>query len=105
MRVPDKNLVEIWDQGWTVVEGFLDRDTLTDAQDALWGIPLGGLGNVLLYISVALSLWSAKDYTIDFFRAFAEGRRKKALERRARKSRKPAPSGSAGPVAPTGDDA
>lgn len=38
MRIPDKNLAEIWDQGWTVVERLLDPDTLKDAQDALWGI-------------------------------------------------------------------
>jgi hypothetical protein len=38
MRIPDKNLAEIWDQGWTVVEGFLDPDTLKEAQAALWGI-------------------------------------------------------------------
>ncbi len=38
MRVPDKNLAEIWDQGFTVVEGFLDRDTLKAAQEALWEV-------------------------------------------------------------------
>ena len=38
MRVPDKNLAEIWDRGWTVIEGFLAPDTLKNAQDALWGI-------------------------------------------------------------------
>jgi hypothetical protein len=38
MRVPDKNLAEIWDQGFTVVEGFLDKATLAEAQAALWEI-------------------------------------------------------------------
>jgi hypothetical protein len=38
MRVPDRNLAEVWDQGFTVVEGFLDADTLAAAQDALWGL-------------------------------------------------------------------
>jgi ectoine hydroxylase-related dioxygenase (phytanoyl-CoA dioxygenase family) len=38
MRVPDKNLAEIWDQGFTVVEGFLDKETLAAAQAALWEI-------------------------------------------------------------------
>jgi ectoine hydroxylase-related dioxygenase (phytanoyl-CoA dioxygenase family) len=38
MRIPDKNLAEIWDRGFTVVERFLDADTLAAAQDALWAI-------------------------------------------------------------------
>jgi len=36
MRIPDAKLAEIWDRGFTVVEGFLDRDTLGAAQEALW---------------------------------------------------------------------
>jgi hypothetical protein len=36
MHIEDKNLAEIWDRGWTVVERFLDADTLAAAQDALW---------------------------------------------------------------------
>ena len=28
MRVPDRNLAEVWDQGFTIVENFLDADTL-----------------------------------------------------------------------------
>jgi CDP-diacylglycerol--glycerol-3-phosphate 3-phosphatidyltransferase len=59
------------------------------AQSSAMGIPLGRAGDVLLYISVVLSLWSAKDYTIDFFKAFHEGRRKKALERKARRRKQP----------------
>jgi hypothetical protein len=38
MKVSDVKLAEVWDQGFTVVEGFLDPETLTAAQDALWGI-------------------------------------------------------------------
>jgi hypothetical protein len=38
MRVADKNLAEVWDQGFTVVEGFLDPTMLKDARDALWEI-------------------------------------------------------------------
>jgi hypothetical protein len=38
MRVTDAALAEIWDRGFTVVEGFLDRDTLAAAQEALWEI-------------------------------------------------------------------
>jgi len=36
MRVSDEKLAEVWDQGFTVVEGFLDPETLKAAQDALW---------------------------------------------------------------------
>ncbi len=38
MRIPDAKLAEIWDRGFTVVENFLDPDTLAAAQDALWEI-------------------------------------------------------------------
>jgi hypothetical protein len=38
MRVPDSNLGELRDRGFTVVEGFLDPDTLKAAQDALWEV-------------------------------------------------------------------
>lgn len=39
------------------------------------GIPLYPIGHVLLYISLAISLWSAKDYIVDFFRGAREKRR------------------------------
>jgi hypothetical protein len=38
MRVPDENLAEVWDRGFTIVENFLDADTLAAAQQALWDI-------------------------------------------------------------------
>jgi ectoine hydroxylase-related dioxygenase (phytanoyl-CoA dioxygenase family) len=38
MRVPDAKLAEVRDRGFTVVEGFLDRDMLAAARDALWQI-------------------------------------------------------------------
>jgi len=38
MRVGDDHLAEVWDQGFTVVEGFLDPATLAAAQEALWTI-------------------------------------------------------------------
>src|SRR5690348_13000026 len=38
MRVPDRKLAEVWDQGFTIVEGFLDPDTLAAAQEALWRV-------------------------------------------------------------------
>ena len=36
MRVNDAQLAEVWDRGFTVVEGFLDKATLADAREALW---------------------------------------------------------------------
>jgi hypothetical protein len=38
MRVPDEKLAEVWDRGFTVVEGFLDPETLAAAREALWEI-------------------------------------------------------------------
>lgn len=48
----------------------------------LFGFPLLTLGMVLLYISLALSLWSAKDYAVDFFRAIREQRKIKKQEKK-----------------------
>ena len=36
MRVPDRNLQELREQGFTIVEGFLAADELEAAQKALW---------------------------------------------------------------------
>src|SRR5258708_23984508 len=38
MRIADEKLAEVWDRGFTVVEGFLDKETLSAAQDALWEV-------------------------------------------------------------------
>ena len=38
MRVADKNLAEIWDRGFTVVENFIDAEQLAAAREALWSI-------------------------------------------------------------------
>jgi hypothetical protein len=38
MRVPDGNLAQVWDRGFTIVENFLDPETLAAAQQALWEI-------------------------------------------------------------------
>lgn len=38
VRVSDGKLAEIWDRGFTLVEGFLDQETLRTAQDALWSV-------------------------------------------------------------------
>jgi Phytanoyl-CoA dioxygenase (PhyH) len=36
MRISDAKLAEVWDRGFTIVENYLDPDTLKAAQDALW---------------------------------------------------------------------
>jgi ectoine hydroxylase-related dioxygenase (phytanoyl-CoA dioxygenase family) len=38
VRVPEAKLAEVWDRGFTVVEGFLDAETLAAAQAGLWDI-------------------------------------------------------------------
>jgi hypothetical protein len=38
MRVSDKHLLSAREQGFTVVEGFLEQDLLEEAQNALWSI-------------------------------------------------------------------
>jgi ectoine hydroxylase-related dioxygenase (phytanoyl-CoA dioxygenase family) len=38
VRVTDAQLAEIWDHGYTIVEGFLDAGTLDEARDAMWSI-------------------------------------------------------------------
>ncbi len=38
MRVPEGNLAQVWDRGFTIVENFLDHETLAAAQQALWEI-------------------------------------------------------------------
>jgi ectoine hydroxylase-related dioxygenase (phytanoyl-CoA dioxygenase family) len=38
MRVPDAKLAEIWDRGFTVVENFIDPESLAAAREALWTI-------------------------------------------------------------------
>jgi len=48
----------------------------------VFGIPLNMAGLVLLYISLAISLWSAKDYIVDFFHGVREARKAKSHERK-----------------------
>jgi len=55
----------------------------------LWGLPTKEIGLVLLYISLAISLWSAKDYIVEFFQGMQEASRQKQQVRRlARAARK-----------------
>lgn len=42
------------------------------AKEGLFGLPLYPIGHVLLFISLGISLYSALDYVVDFFRAFRE---------------------------------
>ena len=44
-------------------------------EQGLWGIPLYPIGLGLLYISLGISLWSAKDYVLGFFRSLREKRK------------------------------
>jgi len=58
-----------------------------------FGLPLYALGMVLLYISLAISLWSAKSYVVDFFKAIKEQRKLRQRERKhARDARRAARS-------------
>ena len=54
------------------------------------GIPLFWIGDKLLYVSLAISLWSAQDYVMDFFKGLKIERArkiaKKKLQRESRKS-------------------
>lgn len=50
-----------------------------------WGLPLFKIGNALLYISLGISLWSARDYIWGFFRALREKRKIKRELRRQKK--------------------
>lgn len=53
-------------------------------QQGVLELPTYQLGQILLYISIALSLWSAKDYAVDFFRSLKKMRQARA-EKKARK--------------------
>jgi CDP-diacylglycerol--glycerol-3-phosphate 3-phosphatidyltransferase len=55
---------------------------------SIFGIPLNLAGLILLYISLAISLWSAQDYVVGFFKGVREARRTKSHERKiARQAR------------------
>lgn len=55
----------------------------------IWGIPLFKIGMVLLYLSLAMSLWSAKDYVVNFFKAFRQSRKERNhIRRLAKETRK-----------------
>lgn len=55
----------------------------------LYGIPTYWIGLGALYISLAISLWSAKDYVVDFFKGLKEKRRlKRQLKQQEKLARK-----------------
>jgi CDP-diacylglycerol---glycerol-3-phosphate 3-phosphatidyltransferase len=61
------------------------------AESSLFGLPLYPIGMVLLYLSLAMSLWSAKDYIVGFFKGLREARRLKTKEKQlAREARRKA---------------
>lgn len=59
-----------------------DSSILTDALN-LPALPLYLLGHILLYVSLAISLWSARDYIVGFFRGVREKRRLITEQRKA----------------------
>lgn len=61
------------------------------ARDAWLGLPLYPIGMSLLLLSLALSLWSAKDYVVGFFKGLHEARKRRMTEKRqAREARRAA---------------
>jgi CDP-diacylglycerol--glycerol-3-phosphate 3-phosphatidyltransferase len=52
------------------------------AKDGILNIPLMPLGMVLLYISLGISMWSAKDYVVEFFNGLKEARKAKVTEKK-----------------------
>jgi CDP-diacylglycerol--glycerol-3-phosphate 3-phosphatidyltransferase len=66
---------------WKTVAQMVAIPMLILNRDLL-GVPLDQVGMLLLYLSLFLSLWSAKDYVFGFFRSLAERRRER---KRARK--------------------
>lgn len=53
--------------------------------DPFWNLPLRLIGNVFIWISVFVSIWSAQDYIVDFFKALrARSKIKKTIRRTER---------------------
>ncbi len=53
------------------------------AKEPLYGIPIYPIGQALLAISIAISVWSAVDYVVEFFRKLPERRRARKAARLA----------------------
>ena len=54
----------------------------------LFGIPVYDLGIWLTYISLALSLWSAKDYIVEFFKGLKRATEIRKEKKKARRKAK-----------------
>lgn len=54
-------------------------------KDSLFGIPFLLPGQILIYTSLLISVWSLKDYVVDFFRTLADQRRRRIEARKAKK--------------------
>lgn len=54
-------------------------------RQGVFGLPIFQMGQALIYLSLAISLWSAKDYVVDFFREIRAKRKKKREAKRAKK--------------------
>ncbi len=50
-------------------------------RSGLFGLPLMPIGMGFLYLSLGISLWSAKDYMVDFFRSVKEARKQRIAEK------------------------
>ena len=57
-------------------------------KQGIFGIPLYQIGEILLYLSLGLSLLSAKDYMWEFFKTLREKQKKFAAERKVAKLNK-----------------
>lgn len=55
-------------------------------RQGVFGLPIFQIGQGLIYLSLGISLWSAKDYVVDFFRAI-RAKRKKRREARLEKKK------------------
>ena len=60
MRVPDKNLAEIWDNGYTILENFIDKESLAAARE-IYGVAVDAGGTVDVAATERLRLAEAAD--------------------------------------------
>ena len=60
------------------------------AKEGLWWIPTYEIGHGLLYLSLIISLWSAKDYLVDFFKEMHRIRQLRVAARREFRERRKA---------------
>lgn len=63
---------------------------LVIAGDSIAGLPLAQVGQWLIYASLAMSLWSAQSYVVEFFKGLRETRAKRRLQKADRVAAKKA---------------